>query len=106
MSSTAATRWPSVLPTYLDRMDVRSGRVYVRLVQTSTVQLQLGGEHAGLPLMNAPLDGFRGCNAGGCLWLSSTDESARIHLVTPEEIDALASAAIARKPRSRLAVSW
>lgn len=93
MRSPVAAQWPSPLISYLDRMEVTSGRVFVRLVRADTVELQLVARGETRPLVAAALDGFRGCVSEGCLWLSSIGRDARIRLVTGATLDSLASSA-------------
>jgi hypothetical protein len=88
-------KWPSTLPDYVDRVDLGdAGIMLVRPFAADSVVLQLAGADA-VDLAVAPLDGFAGCKAGGCLWLR--EDGIVPHGFVLWRTDALALAAAARR---------
>lgn len=80
MSHARATSWPHPLPVFLDRVDTPAGLAVVRLVTGDSVQVELAGARESRPLLVAPLDGFRGCAEGDCLWLRDVQGTTWIWL--------------------------
>lgn len=97
MHTLTATQWPNPLPRYIERIEVPAAHILLRLVNSQTVEFQTAGENAGVPLLIAPLDGFRGCGGEGCLWMIQRETATAMRLLNPSELDSLASLALRRR---------
>jgi hypothetical protein len=80
--------WPATLPVFVDRLVTRHGIVLIRPFHADSVVLQIAGEAYG-DLAVAPLDGFVGCKAAGCLWLLENGAVPRIILLDAARVDDL-----------------
>lgn len=102
MGSAHALAWPDPLPIYMDKLQTSRGLVLIRLFHADSVVLERVAA-AGAPrgtsrpdaryLLVAPLDGFRGCTADGCLWYLERGEGERIAFVRRSELEARIAAA-------------
>lgn len=80
MAHGKATSWPHPLPAFLARVATSAGVELVRLVTGDSVQVELQALGGTRALLVAPLDGFRGCVNGDCLWLQDQRGIPRIRL--------------------------
>lgn len=87
----ASARWPDPLPVYLGRVRVDSETLLVRPFAADSVVLE-AAEPSARAVAVAPLDGFVGCRAGGCLWVLENTEPMRLVLVTAADLAMLLEA--------------
>jgi hypothetical protein len=90
MPSPHASAWPDPLPLYVDRLSSGMSEVWVRLVTSDSVELQIpptvGSGQRAAALLVAPMNGFRGCDAHGCLWLRAQGTRAELSFVTGADL--------------------
>ncbi|MEO6526977.1 MAG: hypothetical protein ABIP93_10160 [Gemmatimonadaceae bacterium] len=86
-----AIEWPDPLPLYVDRLASGNRDVWVRLVTPDSVELQIPQrdllESPKAPLLLGPMDGFRGCDANGCLWLRTRGARSELSFVTGADLE-------------------
>lgn len=80
--------WPSTLPPFVDRLIIGNDVVLLRPFSADSVVIQLASPRQ-LDLGVAPLNGFVGCKATGCLWLLEDAQVPRVIVLDAERIAAL-----------------
>jgi hypothetical protein len=86
-----ASEWPDPLPLYVDRLASGKREVWVRLVTADSVELQSlpadGSGQRASALLVAPMNGFRGCDAHGCLWLRTQGTRTEASFLTGADLE-------------------
>jgi len=99
MTHAKATEWPELMPVFMSRVMTPAGIALVRLVTGDSVQIELSGATASVPLLVAPLNGFRGCVGSDCLWARNVGAEMLIRLVHVPDL------LVAANARRRVAAS-
>jgi hypothetical protein len=92
--------WPETLPPYVERFVSGEHLVLVRPISADSIVLQLAGG-GGAELAVAPLDGFVGCKAAGCLWLFDELPQPRVLLLDAASTARLIAARPSASPSAR-----
>lgn len=77
LMASMGVRWPETLPAYLERFVVEDRTVLIRPFSSDSLVIQ---SPDGRDLAVAPLEGFVGCKASGCLWVLETDQLPQVIL--------------------------